>query len=208
MVILHPDLLLSGTRVTGSFRCRRQSVLEERFAGSSNDKAVEGTLMHEVFQVTFCCALHELPMPCLTLDALECLCSCPTPQCVGLSVHALARAHCNKALMWCGYWQAPSVLCAASSNAKYSVGGCVLKLRSSKPRSISSSLHVHVHLTAVQAALTKRITNKARLEEVARCVIARSTDKLFEVGLNEHKVSLPLGLRHLISPQYDCTVCT
>lgn len=52
MVILHPDLLLSGTRISGSFRCQRQSVLEERFAGSSNDKAVEGTLMHEVFQVT------------------------------------------------------------------------------------------------------------------------------------------------------------
>lgn len=52
MVILHPDLLLSGTRVSGSFRCQRQSVLEERFGGSSNDKAVEGTLMHEVFQVS------------------------------------------------------------------------------------------------------------------------------------------------------------
>ena len=51
MVVLHPDLLLSGTRVSGSFRCQRQSVLEERFAGSSSDKAVEGTLMHEVFQV-------------------------------------------------------------------------------------------------------------------------------------------------------------
>lgn len=62
MVILHPDLLLSGTRVSGSFRCQRQSVLEERFAGSSNDKAVEGTLMHEVFQVS-------LP----DIDALTCM---------------------------------------------------------------------------------------------------------------------------------------
>lgn len=65
MVILHPDLLLSGTRVSGSFRCQRQSVLEERFASSSNDKAVEGTLMHEVFQVVFCvtCAdLNEVPV--------------------------------------------------------------------------------------------------------------------------------------------------
>ena len=51
MVILHPDLLLSGTRVSGSFRCKRQAVLEERFAGNSSDKAVEGTLLHEVFQV-------------------------------------------------------------------------------------------------------------------------------------------------------------
>lgn len=51
MMILHPDLLLSGTRITGSLKCKRQAVLEERFAGSSNDKAVMGTLMHEVFQV-------------------------------------------------------------------------------------------------------------------------------------------------------------
>lgn len=51
MVILHPDLLLSGTRVSSSFRCKRQAVLEERFAGSSSDKAVEGTILHEVFQV-------------------------------------------------------------------------------------------------------------------------------------------------------------
>ena len=53
MVILHPDLLLSGTRVTGSFKCERQAVLEERFGGSSSDKAVEGTLLHELFQVSF-----------------------------------------------------------------------------------------------------------------------------------------------------------
>ena len=64
MIVLHPDLLLSGTRISGSFRCQRQSVLEERFAGSSNDKAVEGTLMHEVFQVwidwlaSLCCCQH------------------------------------------------------------------------------------------------------------------------------------------------------
>jgi len=56
MVILHPDLLLSGTRVSGSFKCKRQAVLEERFGGSSSDKAVEGTLLHELFQVnTFLC---------------------------------------------------------------------------------------------------------------------------------------------------------
>lgn len=52
MVILHPDLLLSGTRVSSSFRCKRQAVLEERFAGSSSDKAVEGTILHEVFQAS------------------------------------------------------------------------------------------------------------------------------------------------------------
>ncbi len=66
MVILHPDLLLSGTRVSGSFRCKRQAVLEERFAGSSNDKAVEGTLMHEVFQVCFADGMLCWPAVCVT----------------------------------------------------------------------------------------------------------------------------------------------
>eukprot|EP00891_Asterochloris_glomerata_P005487 jgi/Astpho2/5487/Aster-x0254 len=51
-LVLHPDLLLSGTRISGSMRCPRQSILEERFGGSSSDKAVEGTLLHELFQ---CC---------------------------------------------------------------------------------------------------------------------------------------------------------
>ena len=40
----------------------------------------------------------------------------------------------------------------------------------------------------LQAALTNRITSRARLEEVGRCVIAANTDKLFEVGLDEHMV--------------------
>ena len=40
----------------------------------------------------------------------------------------------------------------------------------------------------VQAALTHRITNRARLEEVARQVVANSTDKLLEVGLDERMV--------------------
>lgn len=61
-------------------------------------------------------------------------------------------------------------------------------------------MHAQGHLTYLQAALTKRITNKMRLEEVARCVIARSTDKLFEVGLDEHKVSLHGLLHHLLCP--------
>lgn len=40
----------------------------------------------------------------------------------------------------------------------------------------------------LQAALTHRITNRARLEEVARQVVANSTDKLLEVGLDERMV--------------------
>lgn len=52
LFILQPDVLLSGTRVAGSFRCARQAVLEERLGGSSGAKAVEGTLLHELFQVS------------------------------------------------------------------------------------------------------------------------------------------------------------
>ncbi len=51
MLILQPDVLLSGTRVAGSFKCPRLSVLEERFGGESNAKAVEGTLLHDLLQV-------------------------------------------------------------------------------------------------------------------------------------------------------------
>lgn len=42
----------------------------------------------------------------------------------------------------------------------------------------------------LQVALTKRITNRARLDEVARHVIADATDKLLEVGMDEHEVML------------------
>ena len=71
-LVLHPDLLLSGTRISGSTRCPRQSILEERFGGSSSDKAVEGTLLHELFQVSLdvCtthfvnCSSHNKAAPC------------------------------------------------------------------------------------------------------------------------------------------------
>ncbi len=48
--MLQPDVLLSGTRISGSFKCARQSVLEERFGGDSNARAVEGTLLHDLLQ--------------------------------------------------------------------------------------------------------------------------------------------------------------
>ncbi|KAK9857614.1 hypothetical protein WJX84_004993 [Apatococcus fuscideae] len=50
LFILHPDVLVSGTRVAGSFRCSRQAILEEKFGGSGNAKAVEGTLLHDLLQ--------------------------------------------------------------------------------------------------------------------------------------------------------------
>ena len=52
LLILHPDLLLSGTLVSGSYKCARSSVIQECFGGSSNDKAVKGTLLHELMQVS------------------------------------------------------------------------------------------------------------------------------------------------------------
>ena len=51
MLVLQPDVLLSGTRIAGSFKCPRLSILEERFGGDSNEKAVEGTLLHDLLQV-------------------------------------------------------------------------------------------------------------------------------------------------------------
>jgi hypothetical protein len=51
----------------------------------------------------------------------------------------------------------------------------------------------------LQVALTKHITSRARLEDVARAVIAAATDKLLEVGLDEHKVR---PRQHLI-----CSIC-
>lgn len=51
MLVLHPDLLLSGTRITTSHECPRRSFLDERVAGDgSNDKAVKGTLTHNLIQ--------------------------------------------------------------------------------------------------------------------------------------------------------------
>jgi hypothetical protein len=40
--------------VTSSLGCVRKAVLEERFPGTSNAKAVEGTLLHDLLQVHAC----------------------------------------------------------------------------------------------------------------------------------------------------------
>jgi len=44
-------MLLSGTLISGSYKCPRASVIQERFGSSSGIAAVKGTLLHEVFQV-------------------------------------------------------------------------------------------------------------------------------------------------------------
>ena len=56
----------------------------------------------------------------------------------------------------------------------------------------------------LQVALTKRITSKARLEEVARCVIAAATDKLLEVGMDEHQVSAIPNLHPALVSSLQC----
>ncbi|GAB4823940.1 hypothetical protein N2152v2_010986 [Parachlorella kessleri] len=51
MLVLHPDVLLSGTRITGSNSCPRQSILDEKIAGDgSSAAAVQGTLQHSLIQ--------------------------------------------------------------------------------------------------------------------------------------------------------------
>ena len=59
ILVLQPDVLLSGTRIAGSFKCPRQAVLEERFGGNGNAKAVEGTLLHNLLQVCDAASLHN-----------------------------------------------------------------------------------------------------------------------------------------------------
>ncbi|KAJ3680646.1 hypothetical protein LUZ60_016924 [Juncus effusus] len=51
LVILHPDILLSGTRVASSFTCSRRAVLDERLKNSENSiHALIGILLHQIFQ--------------------------------------------------------------------------------------------------------------------------------------------------------------
>ncbi|ALC48772.1 CG2990 [Drosophila busckii] len=50
--IIHPDMLISSTAVTGSLFCRRKAVLQSRFRGIDSTNAVMliGTLVHELLQ--------------------------------------------------------------------------------------------------------------------------------------------------------------
>ncbi|XP_021612067.1 DNA replication ATP-dependent helicase/nuclease JHS1 isoform X4 [Manihot esculenta] len=51
LLIVHPDILVSGTRVAASFSCARRSVLDERLKCSEqSDAALIGTLLHQIFQ--------------------------------------------------------------------------------------------------------------------------------------------------------------
>eukprot|EP00850_Spirogloea_muscicola_P021699 SM000258S09115 [mRNA] locus=s258:101308:109073:- [translate_table: standard] len=51
LIILHPQLLLSGSRVARSFGCARRAVLDERVqAKEATAAALKGTILHQLFQ--------------------------------------------------------------------------------------------------------------------------------------------------------------
>ncbi|CAL1401678.1 unnamed protein product [Linum trigynum] len=50
-LVVHPDILVSGTRVAGSFGCHRRAVLDERLKSFEHSAAaLIGTLLHQIFQ--------------------------------------------------------------------------------------------------------------------------------------------------------------
>ncbi|KAM0935396.1 putative DNA helicase [Dioscorea sansibarensis] len=52
LMIIHPDILLSGTRVASSFNCPRRTVLDERLKRPEHStSALVGTMLHQIFQV-------------------------------------------------------------------------------------------------------------------------------------------------------------
>ncbi|KAH9622076.1 hypothetical protein KSS87_007326, partial [Heliosperma pusillum] len=51
LLIVHPNLLLSGTRIAGSFSCSRRAVLDERLKCSEHSTAaLIGTILHQIYQ--------------------------------------------------------------------------------------------------------------------------------------------------------------
>ncbi|XP_017697653.3 DNA replication ATP-dependent helicase/nuclease JHS1 isoform X2 [Phoenix dactylifera] len=59
LVIVHPDILVSGTRVASSFTCPRRAVLDERLKSTEHSTAaLIGTMLHQIFQAGL---LKDLP---------------------------------------------------------------------------------------------------------------------------------------------------
>ena len=53
MLVVHPDCLLSGTRIADSFDCARKAVLNERFnVGGPSMPMLLGTMLHEMFEIS------------------------------------------------------------------------------------------------------------------------------------------------------------
>ncbi|BBG97197.1 DNA replication helicase, putative [Prunus dulcis] len=64
-IIVHPDVLVAGTRVAASFSCPRRTVLDERLKGNEHSSAaLSGTILHQVFQAAL---VEETP----TINFLE-----------------------------------------------------------------------------------------------------------------------------------------
>ncbi|KAF7844965.1 DNA replication ATP-dependent helicase/nuclease DNA2 isoform X1 [Senna tora] len=64
-LIVHPNILVSGTRVAGSFSCPRRTVLDERLKYNEHSiAALTGTLLHQIFQA-------GLMKDCPTINFLE-----------------------------------------------------------------------------------------------------------------------------------------
>ncbi|KAL8105137.1 DNA replication ATP-dependent helicase/nuclease JHS1 [Apium graveolens] len=58
-IIVHGDILMSGTRVASSYNCTRRAVLDERLKCSEHSiTALIGTLLHQIFQAGL---IHENP---------------------------------------------------------------------------------------------------------------------------------------------------
>lgn len=56
-VITHPDVLISGTVVAGSFFCERKTILQEMIRSKETELAklaLIGTILHEIFQQVIC----------------------------------------------------------------------------------------------------------------------------------------------------------
>lgn len=59
LLVIHPDLLISGSRVGTSFSCPRRAVLDERIKSIDvSTAALMGTMLHRVFQAGL---VHESP---------------------------------------------------------------------------------------------------------------------------------------------------
>eukprot|EP01018_Ginkgo_biloba_P039983 Gb_09620 [translate_table: standard] len=59
LLVVHPDLLISGSRVGTSFSCPRRAVLDERIKSTDlSAAALMGTMLHQVFQAGL---VHEHP---------------------------------------------------------------------------------------------------------------------------------------------------
>jgi DNA replication ATP-dependent helicase Dna2 len=53
LIVIHPDVLVTPTKIADSFSCSRKAVLSDRIRGGnvSSDAAVMGSLKHQFIEV-------------------------------------------------------------------------------------------------------------------------------------------------------------